>query len=896
MVKHDVVYTVQFARIKQVDRMPTIVVSNDANQLCTDLIDEIKAIDQDRLITATIVVPEASIRSWLCHELAKQGLSILRFEILIIDVVFQKRVPTPLILFGFTALQSGWLEQLWSQCTSLYALSPCMLFWGDLCSDVKARSLLAKARQSGVSHPSEERLEELLFDRHRLLANSGHIGREFLHLLEEKQPEGTKNRYVFPDSLCIPPYTEYLQPEVIIEERHATLLDYVKADMLLLVGKVPSRTPLMKDGSIELHAAPTPLREVEALRERLSRMSHLQPASVIVLVSDLARYAAAMEEVFGGQRGPFFQLIGSYSPDGPITALQGLIRLLSSKNSLSEWRELLHHPLIQQKLSLSPQDAEALQGWLKKKTPAWGLSHEHRARYLQQRGIEPKGKNGGIADEKEAFLATFFTPPDQYFSCSDLPAIGSFWQFLAQLEPFTLAKEAPLSEWKNLFLNLSEGLLTTGSGYEEEAIGEALSLLEGTSPIAWDEAQTLFFSLVEAAYDRRHIDLKSPMIVAELGRFQPFPAELVAILGAQEGQLPRYSRHHLLRRLHKMADPAHLSNIFLERYALIEATLSAKNLFIGYQSIDCATQTQVPLAPAITDIFTHLDERYRLDGIAPSTALKTGHGMERPFRQEFEANRFPNIVLKKSDERFLRIDPQALKKAAKYPLELYYKAHLGYDTPFKDEDPLFVKPWQVKQAVPSWATQQVENTLTALGATSPPYDLHLVPTAKEPSFDDMRRQIVCPTIQCSESMELSGVWPALRMEGTVLIREDWKRELFQQWPEIVFRSSIQKAFGVPLQPHLIIVSENRVQAIESPKEFSDWIAFAHEATVKPFPFTFDIVKRLCAENDDVVSAIQSHAEQVGGVWRFVTNDEIQEKLPLWKEWAHKLYTPFFEAL
>lgn len=958
--------------------MPTIVVSNDLKQLCDDLVDEIGLL---RSVRVTIVVPEPSIRAWLCHELAKRNISLLRVEVLLVGELFKRFFPIPplyllpmltaffqkrgtlsgelqtpfsqaryyllscawqlfvgekealpkelaedflqslssskdeiigaLFLFGFSSLNARVLERVLPTCVSLYALSPCMLYWGDVCSDVEARGLLSYARKKGVSHPSEERLEELLFDRHRLLANSGHIGREFLLLLEENK-ESVKSRYIFPESLSISPYTELLPPEVILQEQQKSLLEYLKADMLLLAGAPQEPIHLPKDRSLELHAAPTPLREVEALRERLSVMGEIGPARIIVLVSDLSRYRAAIEEVFGGERKPFYQMVGGFSPDGPITVLRMLFSLLSSKNSSSEWLQLLHHPLFQQSLSMSAEEAQSVREWLKKLPPSWGLSENHRARYLQNRGIEAKETKGGFAAEQEAYSSLFLDDPKDHFSCSELPAIASFLHFLAQLEPFMLPiepkREALLSYWKSLFQTLSQGMMAGEGGYEEEAIAEAIAsideIIKATEDVSfpWAGAKDLFFQLMDAACEQRYIDLRSPMIVAEFGRFQPFPADLVAILGAQDGQLPRYSQERLLTRLHKMVHSLPASNAFLDRYSIIEAILSARALFIGYQAYDFAANEAIPLAPAIADIFTHLDEHYLIDGLPPSKALIHQHGTTRPFRFQESFTPLPAITLESPKGAYsVRVDPQALKKVAKSPIEMYYKARFGYESTFKDEDMLFVKPWEVKRAIDgmpttSWAAREAARTLASVCVDSPLYDVYLIPTAHEASIDHEKNRIICPSIQCGPSLEICGVWSALRKDGAILIREDWKKELFQQWSEIIFRSYVTAQYGVPIYPKVILVKENRAYTLECSHELQDWVEFVSQAMEHPFPFTFDIVKQLLSESDTVLSSIQAHALIVGGAWKCVVHQDLQTQLPLWTAWAKRLYAPFFSAV
>src|SRR5690606_37849443 len=101
--------------------------------------------------------------------------------------------------------------------------------------------------------------------------------------------------YEAPEAICsCTPYNDYVQGEGLAITSHAPkLIDFVKADLLFLVGARDAPQELSKDDSIEIHAAVTPLREVEALQEYLWMVygeKVLQPCSVIVLVTDAKRY------------------------------------------------------------------------------------------------------------------------------------------------------------------------------------------------------------------------------------------------------------------------------------------------------------------------------------------------------------------------------------------------------------------------------------------------------------------------------------------------------------------------------------------------------------------------------------------------------------------------------
>ena len=58
------------------------IFSNSLDQLLVSLLDSVRATPTRPLLRARIVVPEHSLRAWLCHELAQTNLSLLRVEVL----------------------------------------------------------------------------------------------------------------------------------------------------------------------------------------------------------------------------------------------------------------------------------------------------------------------------------------------------------------------------------------------------------------------------------------------------------------------------------------------------------------------------------------------------------------------------------------------------------------------------------------------------------------------------------------------------------------------------------------------------------------------------------------------------------------------------------------------
>lgn len=830
----------------------------------------------------------------------------------------------PLFLFGFSSLNPLLLNQFVSVplLSRLYLLSPCMLFWEDQSSDREIRFLLASASSRKVGRPSLEQLEQFLCDRHRLLANSGQIGREFIGVIEDSRLQ-TQSKYVLQKRLCTHPYDESLVTESVVAiEEEPLLLDYVKADLLLLIGKRDTPQHIPKDRSIEVHGAPTPLREVEALYERMAALPNIPPASVLVLVTDMTRYQAAFEQVFGG-RIPY-QIWGKTEGSGPICAFDMIIHLLMSKGDLHDWQQLLRHPVIQAMLQIADDEAEALIEWLSSGSLRWGLSSEQKQRYLASRGIRgSSAQTTSLSEEKEALLGRLLSPSvEEIPEVSLLRPIGNFFRFCSLIEgwwklPLQSSEQAPMDDFATLFQNLLQELMKgSNGGFEEEALLASVSSFRKISSdtfspsLPTSEALRIFFQCVDSHLSRSLLHLSSPIIVAPFGSFQPFPSQLVAILGAGEGALPQHSEEQFLLRLDKMMPKVPASNVFFDRYAFLEALLSAKNLFITYQSYAFDTREQIPYSPIVADLLCHLDANYRIDAALPSHLLVVVHPLKSAslsFAHALSPSS-PLLLTKNPPSSSLTIS--YLQRAARSPLDLYYKEHYAASSSSPPEDDLFIQPWQVRSFLqndlssdtPSSPHPSYHKALSSLRASfrklkiSPQQkDLHLLPTIQAPQITSTN--VFAPAIQSTPS--LMGSWKGLVTDGIVLFTESWEQELFVRWPEVALRTFLSHHHNIPLQLQAIIIREERMLPLPEVHTIECWAEFASLVSSIPFPFTFDITKLLLnnPSTEEIVQAINKQAEgRVDLLSTFASSlspDACSSFLPHWQRFATSLWSDFF---
>jgi hypothetical protein len=427
------------------------------------------------------------------------------------------------------------------------------------------------------------------------------------------------------------------------------------------------------------------------------------------------------------------------------------------------------------------------------------------------------------------------------------------------------------------------------------------------------EALELFSALVENHLSRQSLHLSAPMIVAEFGSFQPFPALLIAILGAHEGALPHHSEEQLLCRLDRMVPKIPNSNTFLDRYSFIEVLLTAHNLFLSYQSYAFETREKTEISPMVADLLTHLDANYLIDGALPSLRLLHSHSLSRPQRVA-PLPSLPSPLYLQKPPPLHSLDLSYLRRAARSPLEIFYREQYAFSSQRTQDESIFIKPWEVrsqlsvdigtqtpshKHPVYQKAFSNAQTRLNILHITSlQRRDLHLLPTVTSPHVTSTA--IFAPLI--GTSTPFIGSWPALVEEGIILFSDQWHKELFIRWPECALRAFLSEQHNIPFCHQAIIVEEGRIIPLSSsPHTLNAWSEFAALVSTIPFPFSYDIVRLLISDPSEealcVLISAQAENEKSQGPWSTfaasITPDICSLHFPQWRHYAVLLWSDFF---
>lgn len=497
------------------------------------------------------------------------------------------RLPsTPIHLFGFSAISPHIYALFQSHEIFYWCLSPCMMFWADLCSDTEALSLEVSSERSEAMH-------QLLFDRHALLANAGMLGRDFAIFLDNRGADIVE-AYCTPHIIERYPDAFDFRQEACVyreKEKRASLLSLVQADMLTLHSKRMEKLPFVHDdGSIQIHKVCTLLQEIEQLHESLTAWRHSEE-TVQIFAHDIERYIPAIERFFTVGE---YQIIRTQLPQKHTSLISGivvLLDLLDTRFNRDTLYRLLRNTLFAKKAMIDRDSVRllytAMQGGFN-----WGVDAEDVKWTLQQEGYCCKDT------EERGTWAAF-----KQNATIDPPLVKAIQTLIEQRMNVRNASRR-FSDWVEFF----ESLLSFFTNDPEETIiREALHFFRQCSQeteCRFFVAKRLFMHCLKRAFIASQQITKN-IVFADFGTIRNIPAHAVCLLGMNsegfgQGKIDLCQLGYSLQRSSSSYD--------LEQYLFCEALLAAKELFwISFQGYSFENRSPIEPSSVVVDLLTSLD-------------------------------------------------------------------------------------------------------------------------------------------------------------------------------------------------------------------------------------------------------------------------------------------------
>lgn len=577
---------------------------------------------------------------------------------------------TDLSLLEQTLLQALSLHR--SVC--IYQLSPTRMYWEDLLSPRAQLRLRERWEKQGIALEELKQATELLQEPSPLLSRLGGA----LHLRNEQLSARVLDRhedYVLPQSLGnLPTYTKWCDDSIEIdntEKSSPSLLQALQGDLLLL-RKPEAEEPVEfspQDCSIQLHAAPTPMREVEVIYNSLLELMDkrsLQSRDIALYVVDLPRYLPFLRACFEKEGSPlkldYLELpLDTQSPY--VQAFLMLLRLAIGSFSARELLNLLESPYIQARADITPSELKLLRRYIQQAPIYWGETLAAREAFLQKSACEaPLVEQSGVGTWQQGMTQLFVDlvmgtelkeSSAMTFSESVLMEKWLTWFHLLQkdIEQLKSAEELTLAQWAERFHLLATRYLAPLNEEEPAALFERVDVLNTLSSTQNASDVFSFASLLPRLewliHQPKHMHAKTEESIASLsplGVNKLVEARIIGLIGLEEGAFPRKRRESPLDLLRgnveseirpKMSDQ--------ERALLLQALLSAKEtLLISYCCTSPHDGKVQGVAGPVSELIDELNKGYVIDGQRAGTFITHHHPMHAYDPRYFSGQRLSN--------------------------------------------------------------------------------------------------------------------------------------------------------------------------------------------------------------------------------------------------------------
>ena len=570
----------------------------------------------------------------------------LLFELLeSIDQPFVGRtgLPARLSLFGIPALPLAHFD-VFARLSEyidihVFLLNPCRTLWDDLVSsrDHAKISLRYVEQIPDVSGLYYEVGNELL-------TSLGKMGQDFQRLLHS---------YDCDEKSCFDPPADN------------TLLAAVQLDILEAYdrGEKTRKSVAEDDRSIVVHAAHSPMREVEILHDQLlalfDRDPDLQPRDVLVMAADIGRYSPYVDAVFSipedeKLRIPFSIADRSESETSPvIRPFLELLSLVGSRLAVGQVMALLESGPVRLRFGIGDDELPTVRDWLRDTNVHWGIDGEHR----DGLGLGDSSQGTWLAGLDRLLLGYALPGGNRNFFADILPydeieggmagllgRLGAFLQEVFRVMD-DFSKPRPLALWRDDLLALAERFLAVDDEYEADLqlLREGLhKLAQGAATASYEEPVAIEAAAAHLAggfsgRSREGRFLSGQVTFCQMVPMRSIPFKVICLLGMDDGVFPRIDRDtgfDLMDEDFRIGDRSRRDD---DRYLFLEALLSARDCFyLSYVGQSIRDNSKRPPSVVVSRLIEVIGRGFTFTTGTAAENLVTHHPLQ-PFSSDYFA-------------------------------------------------------------------------------------------------------------------------------------------------------------------------------------------------------------------------------------------------------------------
>ena len=516
-----------------------------------------------------------------------------------------RALPSPLRLFGLSSMapiQVDLLQALSGQlAVEIYLLTPCRDLWQRRGPGVLAAGLARQGQADEDLGGLDPLGDDWRLGVPSLEARFGRLGAEFQQLLEgsgETQLGESQQQDLFAAAAAIAEAgtpSQEPRPASLLEQLQQALVD---PDQDRRLERLPG------DSSLEFHACPGRLRQVQILRDRLLQLlaadASLTPRDILVMTPQVEEFAPLVAAVFGdtaatGIALPWRLTDRSQQDQGGLaTSLLALLRLGGERLTASGLDALLSHRPLLEPLGLGAGELAELGELLQRAGFRWGLD-------AGDRGGDPTHSLAWAIDRLVLGLVLPEQPGLAPGACAPLAMAGSLerqarWlQLLNRLRHSLkgLAIARTPANWAPVLETLLLSWFGDGGerAWELQLLRSAIAdwqEVAASSPLRL-EAPVLAEVLAERlnADSGRFGHRSGSLTISALEPMRAIPHRVIVLMGLDGGSFPRQGERpgfHLMEQQRLLGDPNPGDQ---DRYVLLESLLSARDhLLVSWCSRD----------------------------------------------------------------------------------------------------------------------------------------------------------------------------------------------------------------------------------------------------------------------------------------------------------------------
>lgn len=514
-------------------------------------------------------------------------------------------LPRRLAVFGVSTLPPRFWELLRALGehidVDLFLLNPSEEYWGQL-------------RRGDASFDAEQ-------GAHPLLASLGQQGRDFINTVAASGVNEPLRSMAF-----VSPAQGHQAGRVL-----ATL----QSDLLAQKVRRPEeRVPVASDDdSLRLQVCHSALREVEVLHDQLlqafQQNPDLMPDDVLVMCTDIQRYAPLVDAVFATRHAPaaipYTIADRRLETEEPLLQrIHDLLALPGSRFEVEAVLALLEEPALRRRFELEEGDLPMLRRWCEELQLRWGRdAADRRARGLPD--DVPLTWRDALARLQLGFaLPLAQAPDDDARFAGRVPAAavlsGSQAQVLSRWSLFLesllrweerLARPRALSDWADSFDTLLADFFaeTPGSAAALQHVREVLAELREQARLAPD-AGAQAFSVMRRWLARQLKGLESrrgflhgAVTFCAMVPMRSLPFRFIAVLGLDDGAFPRQQKpwpFDLMAEHPRAGDRSRRQD---DRYLFLETLMAAREwLYLSHVGLSEIDGTHRPPSPVLAEV------------------------------------------------------------------------------------------------------------------------------------------------------------------------------------------------------------------------------------------------------------------------------------------------------